>query len=77
MVVFLTLRNEKAIESCITIARLLSKEQINEHFFPLVKDLATADWFTSHISATGLFGVVYSHVPESNQAELRQYVFSL
>ena len=64
----------KAVESCITVARVLSKEQIMEHFFPMVQALGTADWFTSHISAAGLFAVVYSQVPEAKQTEMRKFV---
>lgn len=38
----------------------------------MVNELATADWFTSHISAAGLFAVIYSQVPENIQEEMRK-----
>jgi serine/threonine-protein phosphatase 2A regulatory subunit A len=43
---------------------------MENHFLPLVKRLATGDWFTSRTSACGLFSVCYPRVSEPMKAEL-------
>lgn len=44
---------------------------MEEHFIPLVIRLSKADWFTSKISATGLYSVGYSKASASSQENLR------
>ena len=53
---------------------MLGKEHKVEHFYSLVKRLATADWFTSRVSSAPLFPVVYSALDNEQRAESRQYV---
>lgn len=48
---------ETAIKSLCAIARDLPNGHVEEHFVPLVFDLAQSDWFSSRIAATGLFPV--------------------
>ncbi|KAG8534099.1 Polyamine N-acetyltransferase 1 [Bacidia gigantensis] len=63
---------EKAVESLNKICHELSQEQVEAHFIPLTMRLSKADWFTSKISATGLFSVPYSKSSPTSQESLRQ-----
>lgn len=63
---------EKAVESLNKICGDLSSAQIEEFFIPLVIRLSKADWFTSKISATGLFTAPYSKASPPLQEGLRQ-----
>jgi len=54
------------------ICEQLSQQQIEEFFIPLVVRLSKADWFTSKISATGLYNVPYTHATPPSQEGLRQ-----
>ncbi|KAF2757914.1 protein phosphatase PP2A regulatory subunit A [Pseudovirgaria hyperparasitica] len=63
---------EKAVESLNKICEQLSPEQIESHFIPLVVSLSKADWFTSKISATGLYNVPYARAGPPSQEKLRQ-----
>ena len=62
---------EKAIESMHAIAKGLSEAHLGEHFVPLVRRLATRDWFTSRISACALFDVAYERLSVATKAEFR------
>jgi HEAT repeat protein len=46
------------------------------HLFPLVRRLATGDWFTSRISACALFAITYVRVPPEH-SDLRAEVLSM
>lgn len=63
---------EKAVESLNKISGDLSSAQIEEFFIPLVIRLSKADWFTSKISATGLFTAPYPKASPPLQEGLRQ-----
>ncbi len=63
---------EKAVESLNKICGELSQSQVEEYFIPLIVRLSKADWFTSKISATGLYNVPYSKASETSQEGLRQ-----
>ncbi|KAL8994797.1 MAG: hypothetical protein Q9169_005333 [Polycauliona sp. 2 TL-2023] len=63
---------EKAVESLNKICGELSQPQVEEYFIPLTVRLSKADWFTSKISATGLYNVPYSKAMPSSQEGLRQ-----
>ena len=49
----------------------LSAEHLLDYFVPLVRRLAGGDWFTSRISACGLFAHCYGRAPSSTQEEMR------
>lgn len=66
-----TIVRDKAVESLRAIAEEHSNADLESHFVPLVKRLATGDWFTSRTSACGLFSVCYSRVTASVKADLR------
>lgn len=50
----------------------LSQQQVEQYFIPLTIRLSKADWFTSKISATGLFNTPYKHATPQSQEGLRQ-----
>lgn len=62
----------KAVESLNRICEQLSPEQVDQYFIPLTIRLSKADWFTSKISATGLYNVPYKKTNASSQEGLRQ-----
>jgi serine/threonine-protein phosphatase 2A regulatory subunit A len=65
------------VESLRKICKILSAQQIEESFVPLVRTLSQADWFTSRSAATGLYGVMYERVNSSVQDHLRQWFAQL
>lgn len=54
-----TLVREKAAHSANEICSVLSQQQVDEHYVPLVRRLSTGDWFTSRTSATALYAAAY------------------
>ena len=62
----------QAVESLNKICDQLSQQQIEQYFIPLVVRLSKADWFTSKISATGLYNTPYQHATPQSQEGLRQ-----
>ncbi|KAK2767485.1 Polyamine N-acetyltransferase 1 [Arachnomyces sp. PD_36] len=63
---------EKAVESLNKICEQLSQKQVEENFIPLTVRLSKADWFTSKISATGLYSVPYNKASPALQQGFRQ-----
>ncbi|OBT60957.1 protein phosphatase 2, regulatory subunit A [Pseudogymnoascus sp. 23342-1-I1] len=63
---------DKAVESLNKICEELSPNQVEEYFIPLTIRLSKADWFTSKISATGLYNVPYKKASPPMQEQLRQ-----
>ena len=62
---------DKAVESLNKICEELSPAQVEEYFIPVTIKLSKADWFTSKISATGLYTVPYKKASPSLQQGLR------
>lgn len=62
---------EKAVESLNRICGDLSQSQVEDYFIPLIVRLSKADWFTSKISATGLYTAPYSKATSHSQEGLR------
>lgn len=60
------------MESLNKICEDLSQGQVEEQFIPLVIRLSKADWFTSKISATGLYSSPYPKASSPLQEALRQ-----
>eukprot|EP00878_Enallax_costatus_P012475 GHUV01013028.1.p1 GENE.GHUV01013028.1~~GHUV01013028.1.p1 ORF type:complete len:408 (+),score=107.31 GHUV01013028.1:178-1401(+) len=67
-----TVVRDKAVESLCKVGEQLPGNSIGEHFMPLIKRLAQGEWFTSRVSACGLFAVAYPRANASQHAELRQ-----
>ena len=63
----------QAVESLNKICEQLSQQQVEEFFIPLTLRLSKADWFTSKISATGLYSVPYARATANSQEMLRQH----
>ncbi|KAF2150982.1 protein phosphatase PP2A regulatory subunit A [Myriangium duriaei CBS 260.36] len=68
---------EKAVESLNKICEQLSESQVENHFIPLTLRLSKADWFTSKISATGLYTAPYKRSNTDSQTKLRQHFSQL
>lgn len=68
---------EKAVESLNKVCQELSPQQVEEYFVPLTIRLSIADWFTSKISATGLFVEPYPRVSAQAQESLRTHFTKL
>jgi len=66
-----TMVRDKAVESLNKVARQLSVQHLLEFYVPLIRRLASNDWFTSRISACGLFAVAYGRLPADAKAEIR------
>lgn len=60
------------MESLNKICGELSQSQVEEFFIPLVIRLSKADWFTSKISAAGLYTTPYTKAAPELQEGLRQ-----
>ncbi|KAI1838270.1 hypothetical protein DTO006G1_4651 [Penicillium roqueforti] len=68
---------EKAVESLNKVCEQLSESQVEEYFVPLVLRLSKADWFTSKVSATGLYSTPYKKATPALQQSLRQHFGAL
>ncbi|KND03739.1 protein phosphatase 2A structural subunit TPD3 [Spizellomyces punctatus DAOM BR117] len=67
-----TVVRDKAVESIAKIGVVLSQQQIEEHYIPMVKRLSIGDWFTSRTSACGLYAPIYKLSTPATQEELRR-----
>nr|CAH8871586.1 unnamed protein product [Trichobilharzia regenti] len=67
-----TVVRDKAVETLRALAPSFSSKDLEFHFLPLIKRLATGDWFTSRTSACGLFSVVYQQCTPAVRADLRR-----
>jgi len=73
-----TVVRDKAVDSLRRVAPSHSAADLEAHFVPLVKRLASGDWFTSRTSACGLFAVCYGRVANvAVQQELRGHFKNL
>lgn len=66
-----------AVSSLNKLIPNLEKGDIATKFVPLIRRLANGDWFTTRVSACGLFPHVYAYVPEQLQEELRSLFSNL
>ncbi|KAI0655077.1 ARM repeat-containing protein [Cubamyces menziesii] len=67
-----TLVRDKAAESITKIANVLSAQQIEQFYIPLVQRLSHGEWFTSRTSSCALYAPVYDKVSPSIQDDLRR-----
>jgi serine/threonine-protein phosphatase 2A regulatory subunit A len=56
----------------IKVCEVLTQQQVEEFFVPLVKRLSSGNWFTSRTSACGLYSSAYSRSGPATQEELRR-----
>ncbi|KAG8905426.1 hypothetical protein FRB99_008972 [Tulasnella sp. 403] len=66
-----------ATESINKIAALLTPQQIEESYVPLLKRLTTGEWFTSRTSAAALYASIYPSASPATQDELRKLYTAL
>lgn len=66
-----TVVRDKAVQSLCNVGGVLTKEAISEFFLPLIKRLASGEWFTARVSACGLFSAAYPIADENSRVELR------
>lgn len=62
---------DQAVNSLNNLIGKFPKAEVPVKFVPLLKRLANGDWFTTRVSACGLFAASYPHCPEPIQAEFR------
>ncbi len=67
-----TVVRDKAVESLRSVAGHHSPEAIEEFFVPMIRRLASGEWFTSRTSACGLFAVAYPSATDATKQELRK-----
>ncbi|KAI0304580.1 ARM repeat-containing protein [Russula brevipes] len=67
-----TLVRDKAAESITKIAAVLTPQQVEQHYIPLLNRLSHGEWFTSRTSSAALYAPVYSKVSPTIQDELRK-----
>lgn len=67
-----TVVRKKAVASLRRVSQEHTPGALGAHFVPLVKHLASGDWFTSRTSACGLFSVCYPRASRAVKAEIRQ-----
>eukprot|EP01138_Halocafeteria_seosinensis_P002055 gb/GECG01002104.1/.p1 GENE.gb/GECG01002104.1/~~gb/GECG01002104.1/.p1 ORF type:complete len:615 (+),score=93.63 gb/GECG01002104.1/:1-1845(+) len=61
---------DKTIEGLNKIASEMPTKDLVSYFVPLIKRLASKDWFTSRISAAGILAAPYEHVTAEAAQEL-------
>mmetsp|Transcript_36279 Transcript_36279/g.43822 ORF Transcript_36279/g.43822 Transcript_36279/m.43822 type:complete len:602 (+) Transcript_36279:101-1906(+) len=66
-----TVVREQAGTSLCKIGEALPEAHVVQYFWPLIKRLATGEWFTSRVSACSLFETGYRKGPPAVRAELR------
>ena len=62
---------DEAVKSISTVIKAQSDAHVLQYSVPILQHLSIGDWFTSRISAAGLFAVVYPRVPTAVKANLR------
>lgn len=72
-----TVVRDKAVDSLRSVASQHSPQSIEEYFVPMIRRLASGEWFTSRTSACGLFAVAYASATETTKQELRKSFHNL
>lgn len=67
-----TVVRQKAVDTLRLLASSFSEKDLEAYYLPMVERLATGEWFTSRISACGLYSAVYKRAPPKIASELRQ-----
>ncbi|ODO05915.1 hypothetical protein I350_04976 [Cryptococcus amylolentus CBS 6273] len=67
-----TLVREKAADSISKVSVLLTAQDLDKHFLPVIERLSTGEWFTSRTSACALFAAPYPNATPSTQQKMRQ-----
>lgn len=59
-----TVVRDQAVESINTTVKGLTSGQVEEFVIPVIEHLSQGDWFTSRVSACGLFSTAYSRLDD-------------
>jgi serine/threonine-protein phosphatase 2A regulatory subunit A len=70
-----TVVRERAVESTSAVVSVLSAEQVMETVVPVLQKLSGGDWFTSRISACGLFKVTYERLVDPDTRRILRSLF--
>jgi serine/threonine-protein phosphatase 2A regulatory subunit A len=62
-----------ATKALVKIVKHLQRGDVANQYVPMLKRLANGDWFTTRVSAAGLFASAYPMAPEQVQDDLRRY----
>lgn len=68
---------DAVVKSLETVLADIPHEHLVVHFIPLLKRLATKDWFTAKISAASMCHLSYKSLSPSRQQEVRQIFIGL
>eukprot|EP01052_Picozoa_sp_SAG31_P023026 SAG31_NODE_1865_length_7034_cov_1.932805_2_plen_341_part_00 len=68
---------EEAVPALARVGNSMDDEEINEAFFPLVKELVNDPWWACKVSGAGLIAAAYTQSNPDAQAELRQIIGQL
>lgn len=68
---------DTAVQSLAKLTPLLPKAEVAAKIVPAIRRLANGDWFTTRVSACGLFAAAYPHVTDQLQTELRSMFCNL
>ncbi|KAI3633876.1 hypothetical protein MIR68_008208 [Amoeboaphelidium protococcarum] len=66
-----TVVRDKAAESINKVAVVLSADQVERFYLPMLKRLTSGDWFTSRTSACAIYSSIYQKANPGQQEELR------
>lgn len=61
----------QAVESLSSLATIIPAPAFATSFMPMLKRLATKDWFTSRASAATLVPPAYPRCPDNSKPEIR------
>lgn len=70
--VLMIFTNGKATESMTKVADVLSQQQIEAYYIPLLKRLSQAEWFTSRTSSAALYSPIYAKVSLPVRDDMRK-----
>lgn len=56
-----------SVDALENVAQEMTKSQLSENYVQLIFQLVKSDWFSSRMSATGLFGTVLKRLPEQQE----------
>lgn len=72
LLLFYCLRFIQATETITKVAGILSQQQIEAYYIPLLTRLTKGDWFTSRTSSAALYAPVYAKVSPQIKEDMRK-----
>ena len=65
------------MRSVETVVKAMSDSHVVKYFVPFVKNLSSKEWFTARVSASGLFHLAYSRLPDNFANQFRAKFLAL